>query len=301
VPFAIGSETSGSIVTPAAYCGVTGLRPTYGVVSRAGAMPLAWTLDKLGPMARSAEDCWLVFQAIRGVDRADPTTRPFRPPPRPRRRLRIGYAPADFCELAHDPARDAFAEALRAFGSLGGEMVEASLPPDLPYGAMVGTIVNAEAASLHGELIRSHRLEELVDEAQRVGLRFALETPAWAYLDASRARGLVQEAFTTIFRDVDLILSVGRSRSATGIDEPTRPLGTLTATAPPDAPPSFGSLIAAGNLAGLPAIAFPCGFDATGLPVGLQLVGPACSEELLVHVASDFQAATDWHTRRPPL
>src|SRR5919204_6819479 len=150
VPYAIGSETSGSIISPASYCGVTGLRPTYGLVSRAGAMPLSWTLDKLGPLARSAGDCRLVLAAIAGPDRADPTTvRAPRPrPERPGRKARIGFAPADFDELAAEEARPAFSAALRAFGELEVELVEAALPAELPYGAAVRTVIAAEAASI---------------------------------------------------------------------------------------------------------------------------------------------------------
>src|SRR5579884_2150065 len=138
VPFAIGSETSGSIITPAAYCGVTGLRPTYGLVSRHGAMALSCTCDKLGPLCRSAEDCALVFAAMAGVDAGDPTTRPM-PEARPiPARVRVGVAPADFEELAAEGARTAFGRALTDFGRLDVEIVESpGLPRELPYRACV--------------------------------------------------------------------------------------------------------------------------------------------------------------------
>lgn len=302
VPYAIGSETSGSIMTPCAYCGVTGLRPTYGVVSRAGAMPLSWTLDKLGPMARSAEDCRLVFAAMRGADAADATTVSPRSRDKPQRRLRVGFAAADFDELAAENARPAFAAALEVFGDLDVELVEAALPRELPYGAMVRAIIAGEATSIFGDLIRSGRIRELIDEHQWTALELAMELPASTYLDAMRARGLVQEAFVLLFGRVDVILGVGRPRGATRVDEPTSPRPFSAAyEAPPDARPHNVGLIPAGNLAGLPAVAFPCGFGGDGLPLGLQVVGPAFSEHMLLDIAASFQAATDWHTRRPPV
>ena len=302
VPYAIGSETSGSIVSPASYCGVTGLRPTYGLVSRAGAMPLSWTLDKLGPLARSAADCRLILAAIAGPDRADPTTvRAPRPSRAGRgRRPRIGFAPADFDELAAEEARPAFSAALGALGGLDVELVEAALPPELPYGAAVRTVIAAEASSIFGDLIRSGRVDELVDEQQKTALKLALEIPAAAYLDAMRARGLIQDAFAELFGRVDAILSVGRARGATRIDEPVSPRPFGAAYGSEARRPHNAGLVPAGNLAGLPAVCFPCGFDASGLPLALQLVGPAFEEERLLELAERFQAATDWHARRPP-
>ena len=300
VPYGIGSETSGSIVTPAAYCGITGLRPTYGLVPRRGAMPLAWTLDKLGPMCRTAEDCGLVLAAIAGVDAGDPTTRPA-PEPRPTpRRVRLGYQPADFEELAAEPARAAFAQALKDVAGLDVELVESGgLPREIPYRAAVGTIVASEAGSIFGELIDSGRVDELRDARQIAGLKAGMQITARTYLDAMRARGLVQDAFARIFERCDAILTVGRARGATRLDEPT---GALAVDRPKDAEqrPEHQAIIPAGNLAGLPAIAFPCGFDAAGLPLSLQVVGRPWDEALLVEVGRRFQAATDWHTRVPP-
>ncbi|HEY3078334.1 MAG TPA: amidase [Chloroflexota bacterium] len=305
VPFALGSETSGSIVTPASYCGVTGLRPTYGLVSRHGAMPLSWTLDKIGPIARSAEDCWLVLPAIAGPDPADPTTggpSGRRPGARRRRRLRVAFAPADFDRLAARDARASFAEALGVFQGLDVAMVETSLPTDLPYDHVVRTIFNGEAASIFGDLIESPRLEELADARQKAGLRAALRVTAREYLDAQRARVRVQRAFAELFERADVLLSVGRPRGAPRIDEPIQApaRGALKPDRlPPDTPHNAG-LIPAGNLAGLPALTFPCGFDADDLPLALQVVGPPFSEATLVGLGRRFQQATDWHTRRPP-
>src|SRR3954471_16074014 len=157
VPFAIGSETSGSIVTPASFCGVTALRPTYGLVSRHGAMALSWTLDKVGPFGRSAEDCGLILQVIAGKDPKDPGSagKSFYYTPqyaRPMKDLKIGYAPADFADRAEPSARAAFTAALAAVKETGAQLVETKLP-EFPYGPVLSTILNAEMGSIFEPLI----------------------------------------------------------------------------------------------------------------------------------------------------
>ncbi len=307
VPWAIGTETSGSIITPAAYCGVTGLRPTYGLVSRRGAMALSWTLDKIGPMARSAEDCALALEVMAGPDQRDDTSagRRFRHAPLDAaqlREVRLGYAPADFEELPVLEARPVFADALQTVREMGVPLVEATLPSELAYGPTVSTIIAAEGATEHAQLIESDAFESLVDEKQRAGLRAGLAITARAYLEAMRVRTRVQQAFRDLFGRVDVLVSVGRTRGASRIDEPLD-------TAPPPAPqagvdgpprPNNGGLIPAGNLAGLPALCLPCGFTADGLPLAIQLVGPPFSENLLLSLGARFQQETDWHSKRPP-
>ncbi len=306
VPFALGSETSGSIIAPAAFCGVTGLRPTYGLVSRVGAMPLSWTLDKVGPMARSAEDCALVLEAIAGPDEDDPSSAgrsfQFQPlPPEHLRKLRIGYAPADFEELAAEEACPAFAAALETVRALGADMVEIALPDDLPSGALVQVIIGAEAASVFGPFIESDAFELLVDGRQKAGLRAALSISARDYLTAMRVRRKVQEAFHAIFREVDVLLSPARPGPATPIDEPLDAPRSAVHQGEQSKRPSNASLIPAGNLAGLPAVCLPCGFTTTGLPLGIQLVGRPFEENLLLSLGAWYQRETDWHLRRPPL
>src|SRR5216684_287782 len=159
VPFAIGSETSGSILTPAAFCGVTGLRPTYGLVSRHGAMALSWTLDKIGPLCRSAEDCGLVLQAIAGADANDPASagKSFYYAPqfaRDLKEIRVGFAAVDFDEWADPDARPALAKALEVVRSLGVQITDAKLPV-FPYGPVIGAIISAEGSSIFESLIQS--------------------------------------------------------------------------------------------------------------------------------------------------
>jgi len=299
VPFALGSETSGSIITPAAFCGVTGLRPTYGLVSRHGAMPLSWTLDKIGPICRSAADCGLVLQAISGADANDPGSagRSFYYAPQFARKLselKVGFAAVDM-EWADPEIRPALDAAMKTLRESGVTLVEVKLP-DFPWGALIGTVVTAEAASVFETLIASGQVNELADPSQAEGLRAGSAIPATQYLKAMRVRTLIKTGFRELFENVDLLVAPARYAVAPKVSEP---LDAPSARSSPSAP-GMHSLIPAANLAGLPGISFPCGF-AGGLPVGLQLVGPPFRESTLLAVATDFQSRTDWHKRRPPV
>jgi aspartyl-tRNA(Asn)/glutamyl-tRNA(Gln) amidotransferase subunit A len=301
VPYALASETSGSIVTPAAYCGVTGLRPTYGLVSRAGSMPLAWTMDKIGVMARTAEDCGHVLDVISGRDSDDPGSagRKFRYTPqfaRPLDTLRAAYAPSDFAEAAEEAIRPALGEALEAFRRMGVKFAEAGLP-DLPYGPTASTIISAEGSAVFADLIESGKVDELADRRQIAGLRAGLEIPARDYLQAMRVRRLVRQAFLDLFRDFDILLSPARFSVASRI---TEPLDRPSTPSPPGAARGLRAIIPAANLAGLPALVLPCGF-AGGLPVGIALVGRAFSENTLLKAGVAFQEATHWNQRRPEI
>jgi aspartyl-tRNA(Asn)/glutamyl-tRNA(Gln) amidotransferase subunit A len=301
VPFAIGSETSGSIVTPASYCGVTALRPTYGLVSRYGAMALSWTLDKLGPFGRSAEDCGLILQAIAGRDGKDPGSagKSFYYTPqyaRPVKDLRIGYAPMEFADRADPSARQAFQAALGVFREAGAQLIEARLP-DYPYGPVLSAILASEQGSIFEPLIESGRVDELADQAQIAGLKASLDVPAKDYLKAMRIRRLIQDAFRDVFANYDALLAPGRSGPATPVDQALE--RSATSVAAPAGRSPFSGIIQAGNLAGLPALVVPCGF-AGSLPVALQLVGAPYSENTLLALGREFQTRTDWHKRRPP-
>ncbi|MDE3112508.1 MAG: amidase [Chloroflexota bacterium] len=313
VPFALGSETSGSIGTPSAYCGVTGLRPTYGLVSRHGAMALSWTLDKIGPLARSASDCAVVLAAIAGPDAHDATTsgKRFRPldAEAARERVesaRIGYAGEEIVELASPAARDALLRGVEELRRIVPRFVDARLPEDLPYAAMAGTVIGAESATIFAELIEGDRLDEMPDARQKAGFRAALRITARDYLQAMRLRSVLIARTREIFRDCDVILSAGRTATATPIeqalDAATLPPGASAArdaAAVPARRRGNVGLIPAGNLAGLPAIFFPCGLGSDGLPVGLQLVGPPFSEPLLVAIVEAYQRETEHHRARP--
>jgi aspartyl-tRNA(Asn)/glutamyl-tRNA(Gln) amidotransferase subunit A len=187
VPFAIGSETVGSIITPSAFCGVTGLRPTYGLVSRHGAMALCWTLDKLGPMARGSDDCALVLAAMAGKDPADPTTvaAPRASAPLGRRpRIGVIRGATDFVQS--EVARN-FEESLAVLGRFADVSRDVALV-DLPFGLVAGTIVDGEGGSAFLDLIESGRLRELAAKSDRYGGYSSVMTPAVDYLQALRLR-----------------------------------------------------------------------------------------------------------------
>jgi aspartyl-tRNA(Asn)/glutamyl-tRNA(Gln) amidotransferase subunit A len=300
VPFALGSETNGSILTPAAFCGVTGLRPTYGLVSRHGAMPLSWSMDKVGPLCRSAEDCGLVLEVVAGSDAQDPgsahksfyyTPQYYRKP----KDLRIGYAPVDFAERAQPNTRAAFEQALAVFRETGAQLIEARLP-DLPYNALASTIILSEGASVFEPLISSGKVDGLSDPKQIAGLKTAIDIPAKDYLKAMRIRRIAQERVRSLFGEVDILLAP--SRGGQPAPKVSEPIDRSRTPDPPPKDPGLSALVSAGNLAGLPALSLPCGF-ADGLPVGLQLVGLPFTENLLLAMGKEFQTRTDWHRKRP--
>ncbi len=297
VPFALGSETGGSIAGPSAYCGVTGLRPTYGLVSRAGALPLSWTMDKIGPMAHTAWDCALVLEAISGPDPKDRSTaRAFRAADVDDARpmvssVRLGFGPVDFEEVADARIRPALAAALSDLASLGLGLVPAQLP-QLPYLAVYHVISSGEGGAALRQLIEGDGLARVASREQAAYLRASLEITAADYIDAMRVRVLIREAFRRLFDSVDVIVSYTQPGPPPSIDQGFHGEDETRGNA---------DLIVAANLAGLPGLFLPCGFTDDGLPVGIQLVGPAFSEATLVAVGQAFQEATQWHLARPPM
>ncbi|HTS77908.1 MAG TPA: amidase [Bryobacteraceae bacterium] len=300
VTFSLGSETSGSILTPSAFCGVTGLRPTYGLVSRRGAMALSWTLDKIGPLCRSAEDCGLVLHVIAGGDSSDPGSagKSFSYFPQFARKpqeLTVGYAPVDFEEYAIESARPDFKSALDAVKSTGVKMKQIELP-DFPYGAILSTILNGEMGSIFEPLIKSGKVDQLADKRQIAGLKASLDLPASEYLKAMRIRSLVQQKFRELFVDIDILLTPSRSGPASKV---TEALDRATAGPRPQSR-GLSGMIPAGNLCGLPAISLPCGF-ADQMPIAISLVGRPFTENQLLALGKLYQSQTDWHRRHPPV
>ena len=294
VPFAIGSETSGSILTPAAFCGVTGLRPTYGLVSRHGAMALCWTLDKLGPMGRTADDCGLVLASMAGLDPDDPSSleRGFAydgPAPIARRpRLAV---PKGVTEKVQPEVRENFERSLGILGELADVKRDVEWP-DFPWGPAVSAIVGAEGASAFLDLIESGRVKELKCPKDRHGGYAGTLIPAVDYLQAMRLRAPMKRALADLFEKYDLVVAPTRASVAYPADKNFD-----------DAYPGIGggpALIAAGNLCGLPALAVPNGFGENGLPTSLSLMGKAFSEGEMVALGDAYQQRSDWHARRPP-
>jgi aspartyl-tRNA(Asn)/glutamyl-tRNA(Gln) amidotransferase subunit A len=276
---------------------LSGLRPTYGAVSRHGAMALCWTLDKLGPMCRSASDCGLVFNAIAGRDPLDPTSkdkmaaRAATGRGRSRReRLRVAVL-KDSYEKAQPAVRENFLNSLKVLKGFADIEMDVKLP-DFPYGPVVGTIVDAEGASAFRELIETGRVKELASPTGRVGGYSASLVTAVDYLHAMRLRAPMRRAWAEFFAKHDMLVAPSRSTVA-------YPVNKTFDQAYPDV--SAASPIAASNLVGVPAISVPNGFGENGLPTGIQFVGPAWSESALIEIADKYQQTTDWHKRRPAL
>jgi aspartyl-tRNA(Asn)/glutamyl-tRNA(Gln) amidotransferase subunit A len=292
VPFAIGSETWGSILSPAAYCGITGLRPTYGRVSRHGAMALCWTLDKLGPLALTADDCGLVLDAIAGPDPRDPTaaSRPYRYEADEvvGRRFRFGVV-RDVAEPAEPPVREAFEQSLEVLWKIG--TVEEVTLADLPYEAITRTILLSEAASAFEDMIESGAIAHLTAPEDRYQPYARDAILAKDYVKAQRLRGLVVREADRVLSRLDALVAPGRPATPPPLD---RDFGVLHR--PPRDP--MGAI---GNLAGLPAVGVPNGFTSDGLPISLQFMGRAWEENTVLAAARAWQSMTDWHLRRPGL
>jgi aspartyl-tRNA(Asn)/glutamyl-tRNA(Gln) amidotransferase subunit A len=300
VSFAIGSETVGSIVTPSAFSGVTGLRPTYGLVSRRGAMALCWTLDKLGPMARGSDDCALVLDAMAGKDPADPTTvaPPRAPrPPRPRPRVAVLQGATDFVQP--EVARN-FETSLAELSRFA-DVTRGVALADLPYGICAGTIVDAEGGSAFLDLIESGGLRELRAKADRYGGYSSVLTPAVDYLHAMRLREKMRAPMAALLQRYDVLAAPSRATVAfpIGIDF-DKAYPELAKGRPANFVSAIGSLIQVGNLVGWPAVSLPNGFGAEGLPTGLHLMAGPFREADLTAIGREYQRRTDFHTRRPP-
>jgi len=300
VSFAIGSETVGSILTPSCFCGITGLRPTYGRVSRHGAMALCWTLDKLGPMARSAQDCGTVLSVIEGADPADPTTAqvPRRPAPT-KSRIRIGVLKGS-TDFTQPEVAQNFEQSVSVLSKLADVQRDVVLP-DFPYGPMASTIVDAEGASAFIELIESGGLRQLRAEADRVGGYGGALVRAVDYIHALRLREKLRAPYRMLFEKFDVLAAPSRATVALpiGLDF-DKAYPELAKDRPKDFVSPIGSLIQVGNLLGLPALCLPNGFGRENLPTGMQLVSAVFREQLLLSLGSEYQRRTQFHRQRPP-
>ena len=299
VPLALGSETWGSIITPAAFSGVTGLRPTYGRVSRAGAMALSWTMDKIGPICRTAEDCGLVLEAIAGPDPRDPTAanRPYAPraqqglPRRPRIGVLKGLA-----EGSQAGTRKNFEGALERISDYAELVRDVTLPAGIPYNAAAGMIIDAEAASIFEELVESGRVHELTDSSDQIGGYAGQVVFAKDYLKAMRVRTVAAEALDRFFEreGYDAVVHPTRATVAYPAGKPFR-------EAYRDVKGGGEPISGGANLVGLPGIALPSGFGEEGLPTSVSFTGRAWEEGRLIALGREYQKRTDWHTRRPPV
>ena len=290
VPFAIGSETWGSILSPAGYCGIAGLRPTYGRVSRHGAMALCWTLDKLGPLALTADDCGLILDAIAGADPEDPTSsdRPYRYDAADRKSFRLGVLrdATDGCEAA---VVENFRRSLDTLRRIGTVEEEVTLP-DLPWEQTTRIILQVEAASAFEDLIESGGIAELTAPEVHF-IPYARDAIlAKDYLKAVRLRGVMAREADRVLARFDALVAPGRVNEAPLLGQDFR--SAISATA-------RDVMGAVGNGAGLPAVCVPNGMGARGLPTSLQFMSRAWEENAALAAARAYQAMTDWHTRHP--
>ncbi|MEZ4533124.1 MAG: amidase [Thermomicrobiales bacterium] len=281
MPFAIGTETWGSILCPSSFNGLTGLRPTYGTVSRSGAMALSWTMDKIGPMCHTAVDCELVLNAI--AERVEWTEMERARPP-----FRLGVLAGSADEAQPEVATN-FAAALDVLSDFA-VLEEVSLPADIPWDAAASVIVMAEAASAFEEFIVSGESQGLSAPEDRAGLHHALALPATDYLRALRIRRKAMRLLDELLSGYDAIVA------------PTMPYVAIPLRDRFDT--WFGkergpSLGAAGNLCGVPSISVMNGLGERGLPTGLEFMARAGQEGTLLEIAGRYQSATDWHRRQP--
>jgi aspartyl-tRNA(Asn)/glutamyl-tRNA(Gln) amidotransferase subunit A len=294
--FAIGTETWGSIICPSAFCGTSGLRPTYGRVSRYGAMALAPSMDKIGPMARSAEDCARIFAAIAGHDIRDRGTVPidkgaFTYSPsielKPRA-LKIGWLTNAWKSMQPGVAK-AMDAALRVLKKNFSLVRDLALPVG-PWDDTANTVMGVEGAASFRGLIRSGHVSELTDPLGQINGYINEQISAADYLQALKVREILQKKMEALFDSFDVIATAAQPIAAT-------PLSTNLET-DLTFPDPLGAI---GNLCGLPALSVPCGFAEKGLPVGLQFVARAGDDIGVIQAARTFQAHTDWHRRHPKI
>jgi aspartyl-tRNA(Asn)/glutamyl-tRNA(Gln) amidotransferase subunit A len=292
VAFAIGSETWGSIVCPSTFCGISGLRPTFGRVSRHGAMALSWTMDKLGPMARSAADCETLLGALSGRDPEDdwssdePAGKPIEAAAA--RNFKAGYVKLDFAKSGEPEVQAAYEKAIADLKAAGLAAEEVTLP-DLPFEPVAGMIIGAEASSAFEDLFRDGRIRQLADKGAPIARATSSAMTAADYVKASRIRTVMQKEMAGFFAKWDVLLAPGVMMTAFPADRSFADV------------PWSDPVGAMGNLCGLPAVSVPCGFGKAGLPAGLVIVSGAFEDTKALAAAKLYQGATDWHRKRPPV
>lgn len=295
---ALGSDTGGSIRSPAAYCGLVGLKPSHGRVSRQGVVPLAWSLDYAGPLARTVRDAALIFEAIADYDPADPDSVQAAPPDalsgigRDVAGMRVGVDEALFAQADREVAAVA-RQAVDELDRLGVVTLPVELPALGEVVRAINPIVLAEAAAYHAPTLAAR--PDDYSEAVRHNLRLGLTVTAIDYLAAQQARrGLTSQVEEALAR-CDLLICPTQPIVAPPLDAYQLPYGE------DDMLEREIAYTGLANLTGHPALTIPCGFTPDGLPIGLQLTGRLFDERTIFHLAAAFEAATNWHTRHPAL
>ena len=298
---ALGSDTGGSIRIPASLCGIVGLKPSFGRVSRYGVYPLSASLDTVGPMTRTVRDAALILNAIAGYDRRDPSSsdRPVEDFTESLGRgiegIRIGIPKEFFFDVISSEAQDAVRRSANVLEGLGASVEEVSIPVLEHSLTISGTILSAEAAEVHIDHLRL-RADEIGADV-RARLELGALTPATVYINAQRARTVFNREIAKAFQQVDILLAPTTPTSAPRIEESvvrvgdgTEPVSTL-----------LSRLTRPFNICGVPAVSLPCGFTSSGMPLGMQLAGRPFDEATVLRVADAYEQTTEWHARRPPL
>ena len=301
----LGEDTAGSIRGPAAFCGLVGIRPTWGLVSRYGMLASTWSMDAAGPISRTVRDCAISLQAIAGYDPNDSYTRDA-PVPNYLDGLEVGIQGLRVGVLSdrvnadgvEPDVRDAVNAAVAHMGELGSEIEEISIPLMAESAAISTTLIYVDATAVHRQGLADH--PEKYDHNNRVRLLTGALIPAQAHQKASRLRHIIRQHILDALERVDILILPTSSVQATpfpteagmaknGKEEFLNMLGGRRTYTTPS------------NLAGVPGLSINCGFTSDGLPVGLQMVGRPFDESTLFRAAYAYEQATDWHTRRPPL
>ena len=300
-PGALGSDTGGSIRIPAALCGISGIKPTYGRVSRAGVLPLAWSMDHVGPMTRTAADCALVLRAMAGYDPGDPTTSVLPVPDYNAaltgeiKGLRVGLLRPFFIDGSAPDVVAAVESAARALEGLGAIVDEVRLESVWHVAAASFAIVASEALAYHAEWMRTRSADYQPDVRER--LKMGAFVTGVQYVRAQQVRASVRAEVDGALARRDVLLAPTAPLAAPVLGQTEALIGGTKT----DVRSALIRLTRPFNFSGHPACSLPCGFTADGLPIGMQFVGRPFDEATVFRVADAYQRATDWHRRRPPL
>jgi aspartyl-tRNA(Asn)/glutamyl-tRNA(Gln) amidotransferase subunit A len=285
---ALGTDTAGSIRLPACQCGVVGLKPTYGRVSIDGVMPLAWSLDHVGPLTRTVADAALVHSVLAASPAATTLEAGVAG-------LRLGVPRDFFFEGLQSDVAAAIERALQIFRDQGAELVDVAWPDVELSNSITWTIILAEASAYHRAWFRAR--PEAYSEQTRHDLLLGERLPAADYVQAQRARSVLQRRVADVMAGLDALVTPSLQITAPRIGQTTVEVGGKLK----EINPVFIRLSDPFNVTGQPAISVPCGFGDDGLPIGLQVVGAPFAEDTVLRVAAAYEAATEWHLRRPPL
>jgi aspartyl-tRNA(Asn)/glutamyl-tRNA(Gln) amidotransferase subunit A len=296
----LGTDTGGSIRIPASLCGIVGFKPTYGRVSNRGVVPMAWTLDHVGPMCKTVEDAALMLAAIAGYDPLEPTSMDTPVPDytraigAPTSKLRVGVARKPFFDGLNPEVAKAVEAAIGIVRKLTASVVDVEVPPS----GNIADVWNSEIYAYHQPWIT--KTPELYQEATRNLIQGAGKTSSATYANARRQVDVVRREIKKVFATVDLLITPTQRGVAQPI-APSQPGAAGGRGTPP--PGGAGGLVntAAFDIYGLPTISIPCGFTTSGLPIGLQISGNHFAEPTVLALANAYERATDWHKRRPSL